>query len=157
MLDHPYRVHIESTEMVEGASQEKVTVNLTAVDLGRLEVLVDQGLYSSRSDAIRTSVRRVLEHHAATVASVVSEGGLRVGSLALDRRALEDLVASGGRFDGGVVGSLRIADDVTPEMALSAVSRLVVYGVARVPTEVADVLKEQGRLQIRGSLSGTHP
>lgn len=143
--------------MVEGASQEKVTVNLTAVDLGRLEVLVDQGLYSSRSDAIRTSVRRVLEHHAATVASVVSEEGLRVGSLALDRKALEDLVASGGRFDGGVVGSLRITEDVTPELALSAVSRVVVYGVARIPPPVLEALKQGDRIHIVGSVASTPP
>lgn len=135
------------------SAQEKLTLNLTAVDLGRLELLVDQGLFSSRSDAIRTAVRRVLEHHAATIASVVSEQGLRVGSLMLDRRMLEELVASGGRFDGGVVGSLLIAADVTADLARAAVSRVVVYGSARIPSPVFEALQEEARIRIAGSVS----
>ena len=38
---------------------EKITINLGPVDLGRIDVLVEQGLYSNRSDAIRTELQQL--------------------------------------------------------------------------------------------------
>lgn len=42
---------------------EKITINLGVVDLAQIDVLVEQGLYSNRSDFIRTSARKELETH----------------------------------------------------------------------------------------------
>jgi Arc/MetJ-type ribon-helix-helix transcriptional regulator len=35
---------------------EKLTVNLTPVDLGRIELLVEQGFYANRAEFIRTAI-----------------------------------------------------------------------------------------------------
>jgi len=34
--------------------QEKITINMSAVDLGKIDLLVQEGLYSNRTDFIRT-------------------------------------------------------------------------------------------------------
>lgn len=42
---------------------EKITINIGAVDLGQIDLLVDQGFYSNRSDFIRTAIRTMLSTH----------------------------------------------------------------------------------------------
>ena len=40
---------------------EKITINLGFVDLGRIDLLVQEGFYSNRSDFIRTAIRNQLD------------------------------------------------------------------------------------------------
>jgi Arc/MetJ-type ribon-helix-helix transcriptional regulator len=39
---------------------EKLTINLGYVDLGRIDLLVQEGFYSNRSDFIRAAIRNQL-------------------------------------------------------------------------------------------------
>ena len=43
---------------------EKVTINLGFVDLGHIDLMVQEGFYSNRTDFIRTAIRNQLERHA---------------------------------------------------------------------------------------------
>ena len=43
---------------------EKITINLGYVDLGRIDLLVQEGFYSNRTDLIRTAIRNQLDRHA---------------------------------------------------------------------------------------------
>ena len=43
---------------------EKITVNLGYVDLGHIDLLVQDGFYSNRTDFIRTAIRNQVERHA---------------------------------------------------------------------------------------------
>jgi Arc/MetJ-type ribon-helix-helix transcriptional regulator len=43
---------------------EKITVNLGYVDLGHVDLMVQEGFYSNRADFIRTAIRNQLERHA---------------------------------------------------------------------------------------------
>lgn len=47
------------------ADTEKITM-----DLGRIDVLVEQGLYSNRTDAIRTGIRNLLDRHEAVIQEI---------------------------------------------------------------------------------------
>jgi Arc/MetJ-type ribon-helix-helix transcriptional regulator len=42
------------------ADTEKITINMSTVDLGQIDLLVDQGFYSNRTDFIRTAIRNQL-------------------------------------------------------------------------------------------------
>ena len=46
---------------------EKITVNLGYVDLGHVDLMVQEGFYSNRTDFIRTAIRNQLERHADVV------------------------------------------------------------------------------------------
>ncbi|MDT7674128.1 MAG: hypothetical protein QOD82_2030, partial [Pseudonocardiales bacterium] len=47
--------------MPEVDKSEKITINVGLVDLGQIDLLVDEGFYANRTDFIRTALRRQLE------------------------------------------------------------------------------------------------
>jgi len=107
---------------------EKLTVNLGVVDLGQVDLLVQEGFYSNRSDLIRTAVRNLLATHADTLRQTVARLTLMLGLQHLSRADLERAVAAGERLRVQVVGLARIADDVPPELALAAIESVSVLG-----------------------------
>ena len=52
------------------ADSEKITINLGYVDLGHIDLMVQEGFYSNRTDFIRTAIRNQLERHADAVRAV---------------------------------------------------------------------------------------
>ena len=72
---------------------EKITINLGFVDLGRIDLLVQEGFYSNRSDLIRTAIRNQLDSHTEVVSRSLErhtmELGLRDYSVA-DLEAIRD-------------------------------------------------------------------
>ena len=107
---------------------EKMTVNVGVVDLGHVDLLVQEGFYSNRSDLIRTALRNQIALHADTVKQTVARRTLTVGLQHYNRADLEAVVAAGQRLQLQVVGLARLADDVTPELALAAIESVTVLG-----------------------------
>ena len=107
---------------------EKMTVNVGVVDLGHVDLLVQEGFYSNRSDLMRTALRNQLAMHADTVRQAVARRTLTVGLQHYSRADLETVVAAGQRLQVQVVGLARIADDVTPELARDAIESVTVLG-----------------------------
>jgi Arc/MetJ-type ribon-helix-helix transcriptional regulator len=122
---------------------EKMTINLGVVDLGQVDLLVQEGFYSNRSDLIRTAVRNLLGSHADTLRQTVARRMLVLGLQYLSREDLEEAVAAGERLRIQVVGMARIADDVTPELALAAIEAVSVLGVFHAPPAVREALAER--------------
>ena len=113
---------------------EKVCVNLPAAELGKIDVLVAEGLYSSRTDVVRAGLRAVIDAHAEALDRVVRSA--RVGYQLLGRTELEAARAAGSRLSVFVVGVLRIPTGVTPELADAAIETIRVFGVVRAPDAV---------------------
>ena len=111
-----------------GGDTEKMTVNVGVVDLGQVDLLVQEGFYTNRSDLIRTALRNQLALHADAVKQTVARRTLNVGLQHYSRSDLERTVAAGQRLQVQVVGLARIADDVTPELALAAIESVTVLG-----------------------------
>jgi Arc/MetJ-type ribon-helix-helix transcriptional regulator len=126
-----------------GAETEKITINLSVVDLGRIDLLVEQGFYSSRTDLIRAAIRTEIGRHANELGQTVSHRSLVVGVFRYDREELEALKRAGEMLDLRVVGVLEIASDVTPELARSVIKSLQVRGVLRAPAEIRAALKDR--------------
>jgi Arc/MetJ-type ribon-helix-helix transcriptional regulator len=119
---------------------EKMTVNVGVVDLGHVDLLVQEGFYSNRSDLIRTALRNQLALHADTVKQTVARRTLTVGLQHYNRADLEAVVAAGQRLQLQVVGLARLADDVTPELALAAIESVTVLGAFQASTAVRRAL-----------------
>ena len=119
--------------MAQNADTEKVTLNLVPVDLGRIDLLVSQGLYSSRTDLIRTAIRRLLDEHGGTLNEAVTRDAFAVGAVSYDRAALERVE---GSLHVRVLGMLRFAADVTPELADRKIEHLAIRGALRGPEAV---------------------
>lgn len=113
---------------------EKVCVNLPAAELGKIDVLVAEGLYASRTDVIRSGIRLVLEAHPEPVQRIVPDA--RVGYQLLMKSELDEARRSHSRLSLFVVGVLRIQGSVTPELAEQTIERIRIFGAVRGPAEV---------------------
>src|SRR5437870_7756605 len=107
---------------------EKLTINLGVVDLGQIDLLVQEGFYSNRTDLIRTAIRNQLAVHGNEVKSTVARRTLVLGLQSFSRADLERAFASGQMLQIHVVGLARIADDVPPELALATIQSVEVLG-----------------------------
>jgi Arc/MetJ-type ribon-helix-helix transcriptional regulator len=124
---------------------EKMTINVGVVDLGQVDLLVQEGFYSNRSDLVRTALRNQLALHAETVKQTVARRTLVVGLQHFSRADLERAVAVGERLQVQVVGLARIADDVTPELAHAAIESVTVLGAFQASTAVRKALSDRIR------------
>jgi Arc/MetJ-type ribon-helix-helix transcriptional regulator len=107
---------------------EKITINVGFVDLGQIDLLVQEGFYANRTDLIRTAIRNQIAAHAEAVKQVVSRRTLVLGIQHLNAAELEAVKARGETLDVRVLGLLTIAADVTPALALQTLNSVVVLG-----------------------------
>ncbi len=121
---------------------EKITINLGYVDLGRIDLLVQEGFFANRSDFIRTAIRTQLTAQTEVVAQSIARHTMELGLRDYSRADLESLLAAGEVLHVKVVGLARIAADVTPELARATIGSITVLGAlqasAAVKTALAD-------------------
>jgi len=122
------------------AETEKITLNLGPVDLGQIDLLVQEGFYSNRTDFIRTAIRNQLTTHAETVKQTVARKTLVLGLQHYTRQDLEAMSAAGQRVQINVLGLASIADDVSPELALATIDAVAVLGAFRASDAVKRAL-----------------
>jgi len=122
---------------------EKITINLGFVDLGQIELLVQEGFYSNRSDFIRTAIRNQIERHAETVRQIVIRKSFDLGLRHITRDELTTAQTAGEMLDIRVLGLVVIAPDVTPELARDTISALSVLGTLQAPDAVKAVLTDR--------------
>lgn len=122
---------------------EKITINLGPVDLGRIDVLVEQGLYSNRTDAIRTGIRNLLDRHDSVIKEVTVRKSFVLGVMVLDRKNLVRWKAEGKRVSLHVIGHLNLSKDIDPELARETIESVSVRGVFRASPEVKEALADR--------------
>ena len=121
---------------------EKITINLGYVDLGHIDLLVQDGFYSNRTDFIRTAIRNQLDRHADVVRKSVARKTLDLGLRHYSREDLEAVRAAGERLQINVLGLATIASDVTPELARATIASVTVLGALHASPEVKAVLND---------------
>lgn len=127
------------------ADLEKLTINLTPVDLGQIELLVEQGFYSNRAEFIRIAIRDQLAKHADALREAATRQAYVIGAMVYGRRTLEEERAAGRRIAIRVVGFLSISDDVTPELARETIESISVHGIFKASKAVKDALADRMR------------
>ncbi|MBU4612305.1 CopG family transcriptional regulator [Achromobacter sp. GG226] len=109
-------------------ADEKITINLGCVDLGQIDLLVQEGFYANRTDFIRTAIRTQLTSHADVVRQVVSRKMLVLGIQHFSASDLQAVQDAGETLNIRVLGLASLAPDVTPELALATIESLTVLG-----------------------------
>lgn len=127
----------------KGGDSEKITINLGYVDLGRVDLLVQEGFYSNRTDFIRTAIRNQLATHSDTVSQTLDRHTLELGLRDYTRADLETVRKAGETLHIKVVGLARIAPDVTPELALATIGSITVLGALQASPEIKSALAER--------------
>jgi Arc/MetJ-type ribon-helix-helix transcriptional regulator len=124
---------------------EKLTINLGVVDLGQIDLLVQEGFYSNRTDLIRTAIRNQLAVHGDEVKSTVARRTLVLGLQSFSRAELERAQAAGQTLQIQVLGLARIADDVSPELARATIQSVEVLGAFHASPAVRRALADRIR------------
>jgi Arc/MetJ-type ribon-helix-helix transcriptional regulator len=124
---------------------EKITVNVGVVDLGQIDLLVQEGFYSNRTDLIRTAIRNQLVAHADVVRQVVARKMLVLGIQHFSVDDLRALKAAGQMLQVRVLGLASIAMDVTPKLALATIESMTVLGALHASPAVKAALADRLR------------
>ncbi|MEH6655301.1 CopG family transcriptional regulator [Loktanella salsilacus] len=122
---------------------EKITINLGYVDLGRIDLLVQEGFYSNRTDFIRTAIRNQLGTHTEAVSKSIERHTMELGLRDYTRADLESLQRAGEVLHVKVVGLARIAPDVSPDLALATIGSITVLGALQASKEVKAALSDR--------------
>lgn len=122
---------------------EKITINLGYVDLGRIDLLVQEGFYSNRSDFIRTAIRNQLDTHSEMVSKSIERHTMELGLRDYSVADLQAVREANEILHIKVVGLARIATDVTPELALATIGSITVLGALQASSDVKKALADR--------------
>jgi Arc/MetJ-type ribon-helix-helix transcriptional regulator len=122
---------------------EKITINIGIVDLGRVDLLVQEGFYASRADFVRTAIRNQLEHQRSAVDSISTRKSMVIGTLSFNRHELDQKREDNEMINVKVIGMFILTDDVTPQLALDTIQSVTVRGVFKAPNDVKEALKDR--------------
>jgi Arc/MetJ-type ribon-helix-helix transcriptional regulator len=127
----------------KATDSEKITINLGYIDLGHIDLLVQEGFYSNRTDFIRTAIRTQIERHADVVRQAVTRKSVDLGLRHFSRADLEAARDAGQVLDIRVLGLATIAQDVTPELARATIASLTVLGALHASAAVKAALADR--------------
>src|SRR6201996_3699876 len=127
------------------ADTEKITINLGFVDLGHVDLMVQEGFYSNRTDFIRTAIRNQLERHADVVNRSTARNILDLGLRNYSREDLEAARRAGEMLHINVLGLASIASDVGPELARATIASVSVLGALHASPAVKAALADRMR------------
>jgi Arc/MetJ-type ribon-helix-helix transcriptional regulator len=127
----------------KAADTEKITINLGYIDLGHIDLMVQDGFYSNRTDFIRTAIRNQVDRHADVVKRSAARKSLDLGLRHYSREDLEAVRASGQTLHIHVLGLASIAPDVTPELARATIATVVVLGALHASPAVKAALADR--------------
>ena len=126
-------------------ADEKITVNLGYVDLGQIDLLVQEGFYANRTDLIRTAIRNQLAVHADAVKQAVTRKTLVLGIQHFSADELRAVKKAGQTLQIRVLGLATIAPVVSPALALAAIDSVVVLGALHASPAVKAALASRIR------------
>ncbi|PXX47734.1 CopG family transcriptional regulator [Undibacterium pigrum] len=124
----------------KASDTEKITINLGLIDLGQVDLLVQEGFYSNRTDLIRTAIRNQLLTHAEVIRQTVARKSLVLGLQHYTRADLEAVRDAGQRLQIQVLGLASIAADVSPELAMTTIESISVLGAFQASNAVKAAL-----------------
>ena len=116
---------------------EKVSVNINVSTLSEIDLLVDNGYYSNRSDFINQALREQLQKHQRTIERIIERerkddgkpiSGWFVGVYDIRREFVEEAKAKGKTASVTGYGVMIINDDVDEAMLYEVVTSIRVRG-----------------------------
>jgi Arc/MetJ-type ribon-helix-helix transcriptional regulator len=119
---------------------EKITINMNTVDLGKVDLLVQEGVYANRTDFIRTAIRNLLDKNSFEIQQSVIRYSYIIGVVSYDRLALERIRAKNEKLKIKVIGMLVLSKDVPEELAAEAIESIQLRGTFSASEAIKTVL-----------------
>ena len=124
-------------------SSENVTLEIDAEIVGKIEVLVEKGLYKDPTDFFENAIEKQLSLHKATFEKYERKKTTVIGILIYSAEELEKYAQKNNKLEIKVIGSLRFGKDVTPELIEASISKIYLAGRLRAPDDVIPFLNEK--------------
>ena len=128
---------------LKGGDTEKITINLGPIDLGQIDLLVQEAFYTNRTDFIRMAIRNQLQTHADVVKQTVLRQTMVLGLRHYTRADLEAVRADGQQLQIHVLGLASVAHDVSAELARATIASVHVLGVFQASSAVKSALADR--------------
>lgn len=141
----PKKSAIATTASKTRPPDEKITINLGCVDLGQIDLLVQEGFFASRTDFIRAAIRTQLATHHDAIRQLTERQMLVLGIQHFSAADLAAVRDAGEKLHIRVLGMAVIAPDVTPELALASIESLTVLGALQAPAAIKTALASRLR------------
>lgn len=116
-------------------NSEKVSVNINISTLSGIDLLVDNGYYSNRSDFINQALRGALQQHQSTIDRIIDQNtkqqknsGWFLGICGYTAKEIEELYQSGQSFAVKGYGMLVIDKNCDEQKLFSVVQSISVKG-----------------------------
>ncbi len=115
---------------------EKVSVNVTSSVLSEIDLLVDNGYYSNRSDFINQSLHELLHKNRSTIDRIIeknstpkhAESSWFIGVSGLTAGEIEESFEANEHFSVVGYGVFTVSDNVDQEKLFSVVDKISVKG-----------------------------
>ena len=122
---------------------EKITINLGFVDLGTIDLLVRESVFTNRTDFIRTAIRNELARHEDITGQVKTREAPILGMRHVTRAELEKARSRGEMLDLNVLGLLSVDVSVDAELARMTIRSLAVLGAFHASADVKSALSDR--------------
>ena len=134
--EHIYNI-IEVYKMSNESFSEKVSVNINTSTLSSIDLLVDNGYYSNRSDFINQALREGLQKHQNTIDRIIEKKTAQtgespnhwfIGVYGLEKQDVEQAKNRGVEMEIKGYGVLVIDEDIDEETLFATVRTIKVKG-----------------------------
>lgn len=119
---------------------EKITINVNHVDLGKIDLLIDNGFFSNRSDFIRAAIRNELNKNGSYVEDKIEKKGFVVGIVKYNENDFQKAIESNQLINLRFIGLFVIDSNVPLELVKQSVKKIDVKGTLIAPKEIKDYL-----------------
>ncbi|MHA2363590.1 MAG: hypothetical protein ACXAC7_06505 [Candidatus Hodarchaeales archaeon] len=123
--------------------QDRIEIEINAETTAKIDTLVEEGLYPDRLKFIETALQSQIGLHKATFEKYEKKKSFVIGYLTYSAKGLEKVVAEGKKLEIKVIGGLSIENNVSPELAEKAISKVSLAGILRAPPDVLPVLNSK--------------
>lgn len=121
--------------------QNKIELNLEPEVIGKIDTLIEEGLYKDRLSFLENAINQLLDVHQSTINSFQTKKGFVVGLLKYSSKDLEKIVAEGKKLQVRLIGGLILDHDISPELADRAIEKINIAGILRGSPEVKKILE----------------
>ena len=140
---------------------EKITINLPPVELARIDILVEAGVYPSRTDFMRTAIRKSLDEQQKFIDMRIEElqskyeelepgvegkkfrSIVGMGVFHIERRIFEEAMKEGKKLKIFVVGFVSFDKLITVHMIENTVHSIRVFGVLKASKVIREALRKK--------------
>jgi Arc/MetJ-type ribon-helix-helix transcriptional regulator len=123
---------------------EKITININTVDLGYIDLLVTEGYYASRTEFIKTSIKKQLDKHEEDTKKLVKQKEnhgfqLSIGIGGFSKKELERLKSENTKKMNIIfIGLFVLPKEIPLDLLEQTVESMKVYGVCRCSQEIKE-------------------